>query len=299
MTEKTENTVATKPKSATTLPAIFMGAAAAAGLIGLGAFLGAQSDLSPATQANTAASTQTIDTADRTLPSALESLGVAGMEVEKRFATEVDGIEGLVVSVDGKQNLVYSMDDGRHVLIGMLLAEGGINLTDAHAKAHINGASEPATKALPERDSGINAESAISAVESLPFVVEEGSGDTILYVTLDPNCPHCSNYYRASRSVLDDVTIRWVPVGFLGRDSLRQAALLAESDDPVAAIAEMEARGLQGQPSAEALETIQENSLTMREAGITMTPVTVYRSADGTPRVVRGSLPAEQIRSLR
>lgn len=234
------------------------------------------------------------------LPSALDSLGIAGVQMQKRFDTEIDGVEGVVVSVQGEENLVYSMNGGRHVLIGMMLGEDGKNLTEGHAAKHFEAKPERPAQTLPQRDgNAIDAAAALDAAESLPFFIEEGTGETVLYVTLDPNCPHCANYYNASRSVLSDVTIRWVPVGYLGPDSLRQAGLLVDSDDPVAAAAQMNAQGLSGNPSPEARAVAQENSSIMREAGITMTPATIYRSADGTPRVVRGALSAERIRALR
>ena len=47
-----------------------------------------------------------------------------------------------------------------------------------------------------------------------------------------------------------------------------------------------------------AMEIVSQNSQIVRQAGITSTPTTIYQDADGTPRIRRGALTAEQIRSL-
>lgn len=241
------------------------------------------------------------------LPAALASLGAAGMTVEKRFATEIDGVEGVVVLINGEQNMVYSIEGGRYVIVGMLLGENQHNLTQAHAEKHLRsspfGSAAPADNAaarrLPARDGGIEAASALAAAQGLPFVIEEGRGEKILYVTMDPNCPHCSNYYRETRSLLDEVTIRWIPLGFLGPESMRQAALLVEHSEPLSALEQMQSGVLAGKPSEQASEIIYRNTMAMRDAGLTMTPVTIYEAPGGTPKVVRGALSAEQIRQLR
>ncbi len=46
------------------------------------------------------------------------------------------------------------------------------------------------------------------------------------------------------------------------------------------------------------MEIVSQNSQIVRQAGITSTPTTIYQDADGTPRIRRGALTAEQIRSL-
>lgn len=247
---------------------------------------------------------QLVDESDLSVPAALADLGISGLEVQKRFATGIEGVEGLVMRINGEPNMVYSIEGGRYVMIGMLLGDGQRNLTQQHAEAHMPNwqqalAGGGSDRRLPSRESGgIDPDEAFAAVQSLPFVVEEGRGETVLYVTMDPYCPHCASYYRASRELLDEVTFRWIPLGFLSDDSLRQAALLADSDDPVATLAQMQAGGLSGEPSDESREIIQRNSMLMRDAGLTMTPVTVYMTADGTPKVVRGALSAQQIRAL-
>lgn len=233
------------------------------------------------------------------LPKALVDLGIPDARVTKRFDTEVAGLDGYVVQAGGDSNLVYTLDDGRYAVIGLLLGEGGRNLSEEHATAHLNLAALDPTKKLPQRESAAgDSKKALAAVQGVPFTIEEGTGETIVYVTLDPNCPHCANYYRAARSVVDEVTFRWIPVGFLGPESMRQAALLVESDDPLAAVAQMQNAVLEGKPSEQSYETIYQNTMSLRDAGLTMTPVSVYVYKDGSHKVVRGALNAAQIRNL-
>jgi len=232
------------------------------------------------------------------LPPVLENLGIPDARVETRFETEVPGVTGYVVRMGGESNLIYTVDEGRHALVGVLIGEDGRNHTEAHAVKHLG--MNP-TDGLPERgaDDGMDADRALDAVESAPLYIQEGSGDPVVYVTLDPQCPHCARYYDASRSVLEEVTIRWIPVAILGPESLRQAALLVEADDPVQALESMKAGGLDGEPGPESEAIVRENTQQLTQAGIRATPTTVYKSRDGDARVLRGALDAARLRELR
>ena len=98
----------------------------------------------------------------------------------------------------------------------------------------------------------------------------------MLYVIYDTQCPYCQRMYEASRDVLEDVTIRWVPVGFLGEQSLHEAAQIVDAENPAEAMATIKQGGsISGASSTEAMDIVSQNSQLTQQAGIGATPVVV------------------------
>ncbi|QFT86841.1 Thiol:disulfide interchange protein DsbG precursor (plasmid) [Halomonas sp. THAF12] len=239
------------------------------------------------------------------LPKAVADLGIPGAHVDKKFDTGLDGINGWVISVENDTNVIYTTEDGKHAFVGMILGEGGENLTQAHMEEHMENsplAGMPGRAGASQADNGYTDDEeakALELVQSAPFYVEEGSGEQVIYVIFDTQCGYCQRMYQASRSVLDDVTIRWVPVGYLGEQSLRQAAQIADSDTPADTMALFEqGGGVTAAPSTEAMDLVSQNSQLAQQAGITATPTTIYEDANGEAQIRRGALRAAEIRNL-
>lgn len=253
--------------------------------------------------AGTAAANDDNASASMELPKAVADLGIPGAKVDKRFDTGLDGINGWVISVEDDTNVMYTTDDGTHAFIGMILGEGGENLTQAHMEQHMD---ESQLSKLPQRsgakDNGYTEEqesAALAQVEEEAFYVEEGTGDKVLYVVFDTQCGYCQQMYKASRAVLDEVTIRWVPVGFMGEGSLHQAAQIVDAENPVEVLATFERGGsVSGSPSTEAMNIVTENSNLIQSLGIKSTPNTIYRDENGEAHIKRGALRAADIRNL-
>lgn len=250
-----------------------------------------------------AAHAQQQDAGNIALPKAIADLGIPDATVDKQFETGIEGINGYVVSVETDTNVLYTTEDGRHAFIGMILGEGGMNITQQHIEEHMGGLpqmlSQQGQAAGGSGFSPGEEANGFELMENVPFYAEEGTGDKVLYVVYDTQCPFCSRMHDASREVLDEVTIRWVPVGYMGEQSLVEAAGIVESDEPLAlmeALKRGEVSNLSTTPDA--MEIVSQNSQIVRQAGITSTPTTIYQDADGTPRIRRGALTAEQIRSL-
>lgn len=237
---------------------------------------------------------------DLEIPPVLEDLNLPDVEVEKRFETEIPGIVGWAVNANGEKNLLYTTEDGRHAILGMMLGEGGKNLTEQHAMEHLGKKPGNLPGSGKSQDDSIDAEQAMEAMKEAPFHVEEGSGDTVLYASFDPECPHCARYYQNTRELLDEFTIRWVPVAQMAPSSLDQAAALVEADNPAEALARLEAGDLStGEVSDEAKRTIRENTSMLQGAGLRATPITVFEDADGEPRVMRGAADAQRLHSAQ
>ena len=237
------------------------------------------------------------------LPKAVSDLGIPGAKVDKTFDTGLDGINGWVISVENDTNVIYTTEDGTHAFIGMILGEGGENLTQAHMEQHMENsplASMP--KRAASQDNGFTDEdeaAALAQVEENAFYVEEGSGDKVLYVVFDTQCGYCQKMYQESRAVLDEVTIRWIPVGFMGEGSLHQAAQIVDAENPTEVLATFEGGGsVSGSPSAEAMNIVSENSNLIQQLGIRSTPNTLYKDENGEAHIMRGALRAAEIRNL-
>lgn len=70
------------------------------------------------------------------MPKAIADLGIPDAKVDKQFETGIEGINGYVVSVETDTNVLYTTEDGRHAFIGMILGEGGMNITQQHTVEH-------------------------------------------------------------------------------------------------------------------------------------------------------------------
>lgn len=55
-------------------------------------------------------------------------------------------------------------------------------------------------------------------------------------VVFDPNCPYCALLYQFMQAEHPNVTVRWVPIAYLTRDSAARAGAILASSDPVASL---------------------------------------------------------------
>ena len=85
------------------------------------------------------------------------------------------------------------------------------------------------------------------AASAKGFTVGALMGANPVYVLFDPQCPHCSQLWKASQPLNTKVKFVWVPVAIIGPKSLPQGAALMQSSDPVQAMSAHEASLLAGQ----------------------------------------------------
>lgn len=239
------------------------------------------------------------------LPKAITDLGMDGMSADKQFDTSIPGITGHVMSIGGDTNIMYSGEDENGnsvVFVGMILAEQGQNLTQQHMIEHMG--FDPTAQPLPQRESGFSdsdAQAAWDLFEDVPFFAEQGTGEVVMYTIYDPQCPHCATMYNEAQAdgVLDNVTIRWVPVNYLGSNSLALSAAIVGSDDPIAEMARIDSgQPASVSPSAETEAVVSANSSIAQQAGLQGTPSSVYLDRDGNAVVHRGVMRAQHMRSL-
>ncbi|GEM_PF-1993161 len=95
--------------------------------------------------------------------------------------------------------------------------------------------------------------------------VRHGDSGYKVYAFKDPNCPHCTDLKEAVEGgATPHVEWRWIPVAFLGEDSLADAAATLE-----------EAHDIDGRSAVRA------NMELAQELGVRSVPTVFYRDASG------------------
>lgn len=74
------------------------------------------------------------------------------------------------------------------------------------------------------------------AAEGVGFSVGSSMAAHTVYVFFDPQCPHCTELWKAARPLTSKARFVWMPVGLLNDKSRTQGAALLAASDPVAAM---------------------------------------------------------------
>jgi len=119
------------------------------------------------------------------------------------------------------------------------------------------------------------------------FTVGALMGANPVYVLFDPQCPHCSQLWKASQPLNSKVKFIWVPVAIIGPKSLPQGAALMQASDPVQAMNEHELSLLAGQGGlsasanvpADVEAAIKANSQLLDSLGADAVPFIVAKNA--------------------
>ena len=135
--------------------------------------------------------------------------------------------------------------------------------------------------------------------------IQMGSGKTIIYDFFDPNCLYCARAFQLERPFIDkgQLTVRYVPVGFLTDSSFRKAAAILQAQNPQEAMTKNYMELLKTGDAAILFATVTEathsalrrNERIFINTGATTLPELVYRLPDGQVGVFRGELSTEQL----
>jgi thiol:disulfide interchange protein DsbG len=213
------------------------------------------------------------------LPPTLAKLVTAGkLKVVNRFATEVPGLMGYIVtSQDGSTQVVYG--DGGYLVVGHVISPKGTDLTDDYR-----------ARFSPKPDYS----AVVSGLDSHGHLISEGRASApLLYVFADPNCSFCYHFYRMAEPLVSSgrLQLRWVMVAFLQSSSTAKATAILSASDPLAALHADEDRfdvthesgGIAPAHSPDkALEAVlQAHVSAMDTIGSVGTPTLLYRDAHG------------------
>lgn len=230
------------------------------------------------------------------------------------------------------ESIIYTAQDGHLVILGGLVNTKGENITNMQFKHYADPSA--VAKAEKDRSKALNsvatapsgqtatalpqpAESTASgttttpngitnvalkqkslaaALKTQPTVVI-GHGPAALTIVVDPHCPFCHHYFQsimATPGIQDDFTLTFMPVGILGFDSVREAALFdgKTNDEKVALLKKvMGGTTVKTQPSGTALGAAMQRTQEWTNAGLHMVPLTIARINDPSTRL---SLPGVQ-----
>lgn len=138
--------------------------------------------------------------------------------------------------------------------------------------------------------------------------LREGRGSRVVYIFFDPNCPFSHKLYLASRAFVgkNDLELRWIPVGTLHPSSLGKAAAILQAPDPLRAFRHNEndwdfgdspAGGITPlkHPSSDTLRRLAANARLLREVGLHVFPVMLFRTRENRAQWVVGLLPPDEI----
>jgi thiol:disulfide interchange protein DsbG len=202
------------------------------------------------------------------------------------------GYKGFLGDYGGRPVPIYLLPDGQHAMIGTLFDAAGKDLTQGPL----------ATASTPALD-----EATWTRLGKATWIAEGSSQPRrIVYVFTDTECPYCHKLWEATQPLLarGEVQVRHVLVAVIAPQSAARAAAVLNSPDPKLAMHQHESAfghspvvPLQNVPPATA-RRIDGNNALMDSLGISGTPATVYKDADGKVRMAVGMLPPDRIKAI-
>ncbi len=143
--------------------------------------------------------------------------------------------------------------------------------------------------------------------------VQDGSGNKIVYLFFDPNCPYCHIVYDTLAKIrkdLPDIQFRWVPLATLGGTSEGKAAAIIQAQDPLAAFHQSERNygfldsdnggGIKPARIVKAAtkSLLDENLSIIEGENLAGIPIVVFQATDGKPFYFMGQRTEAQLRQI-
>lgn len=229
--------------------------------------------------------------ADDKYPQAVQHLVERGVTITGQFDAPSD-MTGYVGEMQGQPVAFYLTSDRQHVVIGPMLTADGENLTDPKVQELVLG---------PKN------EQAWADLEKASWV-RDGDADApvVVYTFTDPNCPYCHRFRQSAEPWIaaGRVQLRHVLVGILKQDSLPKAATILGADDPQQALGYNQSHYGEGgvevnrEIVSKHAAKVQENNRLMSRLGLSATPSTYYRTADGGIRMKQGAPRPEEMEAI-
>jgi protein-disulfide isomerase len=120
------------------------------------------------------------------------------------------------------------------------------------------------------------------------FFVGERTGKSSkpdAYVLFDPQCSYCGAQWRNFEPLQSQVLVKWIPVAVLNEKSEGQAAMLVQSEDPAALMAEHLAAfadtpggpSIGAEASEDARASVRRSNTVLESLGTKSVPTIAYR----------------------
>lgn len=128
--------------------------------------------------------------------------------------------------------------------------------------------------------------------------IQQGHGGPVIYDIFDPNCPYCHVLFKDWQPFIHQgqITVRYVPVGYLTPTSAPEAAAILQAADPLSALKRLEAAAGSGTGAASARATpataqkLRENLHVLQATRAPGIPIAFYRQ-DGQVNAIMGAPP--------
>lgn len=240
-----------------------------------------------------------------TLPAPLQNEVDEGAQI--RFLGKDHGFDSWLLIKGGQEQYFYVKPDGNAFLMGVLFNKDGEMVTldqvqrlrgskndslldslagEDFTKAELDAKEEQAFefKSPSER--------LFHDIENSNWVALGKPDAPALYSFIDPQCPHCHSFINDLRNgALEQgqVQLRMIPVGF--RDETRaQSAFLMATPNPQERFFQHMDGDADALPARAELnqQGVQRNLAIMQSWKLAVTPLIVYRAADGSVKIIRG-----------
>jgi len=202
-------------------------------------------------------------------------------------------LEGYVIQSTGpnaQQGVIYTDREGQYLVSGIIIDKNGNNVNQMDFEKYV---------------APIAVNNAYSHINSASYI-EQGSASAPhkAYIMIDPNCIYCHQLYALLQPQIasGQLAVRWIPVGFLKASSAGKAYAILSAQNPVQALqkneqnfnAAIEEGGIAPvkAPSAAVKDKFNKNMQFMVQSQLTVTPVILYKNANGSAKISMG-MPAQ------
>jgi len=216
-----------------------------------------------------------------------------GFHIVRSFKA-ASGLTGWVLRDPNRRyDIFYSTADGQTLLAGHLLASSGVDLSQQYVTQYVP---QPDLTALWGRLQQAN----------IVATGASGAPKAVIYAVMDPNCIFCHMLWIALKPYeAVGLQVRWVPVGFLHRDSAAKAAALLKGGAAAMQKSQQnfdiktESGGIAGIPITAAMKVrLDANLKLMQDANVEGTPGLFYKDAAGHVQHTDGMPSLSQLASI-
>lgn len=238
------------------------------------------------------------------MPAPLKTLAEQGAQV--RYMGTDNGMESWLTIKNGQEQYFYVTPDHQAMVMGLMFSmdgklktleqvrnlqmeSGGVLDMFAEKAPEVEAPKKLSTDELKVKPQSERLMEDIESANWLPLGKDDAPA---LYAFIDPQCPHCHDFIqdlRANYLPNGLVQLRMIPVGFREETKAQAAFMLAAPD-----AAQRFLRSLDGEAGALPVsydinqQGVERNLAIMQAWKMNVTPLIIYRSKDGTVKIIQG-----------
>ncbi|MCB9988537.1 MAG: thioredoxin domain-containing protein [Rhodospirillales bacterium] len=239
------------------------------------------------------------------MPAVLQTMASEGAQL--RYLGREQGLDGWIAIKNGEEQYFYVTENGEALVMGILFDKNGqmVTLKQVHALQEKEGAvldllaeEKPVSPSAAATTEPVNkafkspAEQLFDDVQNSNWIPLGSEDAPVIYTFIDPQCPHCKAFIQDLRhNYIDNglLQMRIIPVGFKPETEAQAAFLLAMPNPQQRFFQHLDgvedALPVSGNLSRQG---VQRNLAIMQSWKFNATPISVYRAADGTIKIIEG-----------